>query len=64
MVSPGTEVPSVPEGGSWAQQVACEGRGGTGTRRESALPGQLWLWVLAVVGASPDTGLHGGQEGQ
>ena len=56
MVSPGTEVPSVPEGGSWAQQVACEGRGGTGTRRESALLGQLWFWVLAVVGASPDPG--------
>ena len=56
MVSPGTEVPSVPEGESWAQQVAREGCGGTGTWLESALPGHLWLWVLAVVGASPDRG--------
>ena len=56
MVSPGTEVPSVPEGGSWARQVAREGCGGTGTWLESALPGHLWLWVLAVVGSSPDRG--------
>ena len=56
MVSPGTQVPSVPEGGSWAQQVAREGCGGTGTWLESALPGHLWLWVLAVVGSSPDRG--------
>ena len=56
MVSPGTEVPSVPEGGSWAQQVAREGCGGTGRQRESVLQDQLWLWVLAVVGAIPDRG--------
>ena len=62
---PGREVPSLPEGRSWAQQVAREGCGGAGMRRENALPDQLLgLWVLALVGASPNMGAPRAQEGK
>lgn len=37
----------------WARRGAREGRGGVGPRRESVLPGRLWLWAWAAVGASP-----------
>ena len=65
MASPGREVLSVPKGGrwveqvareGWAEQVAREGCGGAGTQRESVLQDQLWLWVLAVMGASLESG--------
>ena len=52
-VSPGRAAPSVPEGGKLGTAGCTRGLWGCPEVAGERLPVRLWLWVLVVVGVSP-----------